>query len=91
MQTQELIKLVDELNFAIQKAELLKEELKEARSLLAFGLEARQIAAVNRALFYAFVTDPVTKQEILNKAKSANDLEVLKLFDDKFPKNSDSK
>lgn len=75
--TQDIKRLIGELSYATQKAEILANELKEARSLLAFGLEARQITTVNRALLYGFITDPVARKDILDFAKMANDSEVV--------------
>lgn len=72
--TQEFL---DELAFAMQTARVLTQELKEAKSLFALGLEAQKFNITVRAISYFILSDPQARQDIMNTAKRLKDKDVF--------------
>ena len=71
--------LLNEFAYAMKSAEVLIQELREARSLLTFALDAKKIEATNRALLYFILSDSGAKNDILHVAKIRQDKDVMKL------------
>ena len=71
--------LLNEFAYAMKSAEVLIQELREARSLLTFALDAKKIEATNRALLYFILSDSGAKNDILHVAKTRQDKDVMKL------------
>ena len=72
--------LLNEFSYSLKQAELLVQELKEARSLLTFALDAKRIETTNRALLYFVMSDSTARNDIKKVAQTLKDKDVLKLL-----------
>jgi hypothetical protein len=76
---------IDEINFAIKNLEVATQELKEAKSSLAFVFNAKDISSMMKIIIYAMLSDESTKSSIIHYAKKIKDkdlLDFLERFED---------
>lgn len=71
--------LLNEFSYAIQQAEILVKEMREARSLLSSTVDIKRLEATNKALLYFVMTDPVARNDIKKVALQFGDRDVLEL------------
>jgi len=76
----EISNLLDEINYATQKAEIVAQELREAKSLFAFGLDIKRFNAIIKALSYSMLSDIESREELRRLAKKHKDRDVLELI-----------
>ena len=76
---------IDEMNFATKKLEVAIQELREAKSSLAFVLNVKDISSMMKIITYAMLSDEDTKSNIIYYAKKLKDrdlLDYLERFED---------
>ncbi|WP_294964059.1 hypothetical protein [Sulfurimonas sp.] len=76
---------IDELNFATKTLEATIQELREAKSSLAFVLNIKDISSMMKIITYAMLSDEGTKSNIIYYAKKLKDrdlLDYLERFED---------
>ena len=76
---------IDEINFATKTLEVTTQELREAKSSLAFVLNTKDISSMMKIITYAMLSDEDTKNSIIFYAKKIKDkdlLEYLERFED---------
>ena len=78
--------LLDELNFYVQQASAVAKELREARSLLGFSAEIRDMAAILKIISHVMLNDDETREEIKETAKKTKDANILD-FVEKFERS----
>ena len=72
--------LLNEFSYALQQAEILVKEMREARSLLASTVNIKRLETTNKALLYFVMTDSVARGDIRKVAQQLGDQDVLELI-----------